>query len=274
MVKPPSQSSIADPFAVSYSHSEQPMPASPFADLTEVYDRLVDWPKRLAREEPFYREVFQSADAGRVVDVACGTGRHAAMFHRWGLTVEAADVSPEMIDRARVMFDEPEGLRFLVRGFHEPIESEEPFDVAVCVGNSLALSPDAETVEQAVGEMLAAVRPGGLAVIHVLNLWRLPDGPCVWQKCIQMALPKGKMLVTKGVHRVGNRGFVDLVVAPIDAPERIQTESVPLVGLEAAGLEKMAARAGAVEVRQFGGYAGEPYDREQSADLIAVARKG
>ena len=31
--------------------------------------------------------------------------------------------------------------------------------------------------------MFAAVRAGGLVVLHVLNLWRLPDGPCVWQKC-------------------------------------------------------------------------------------------
>ena len=29
-----------------------------FHDLTDVYEALVNWPQRLAREEPFYRRLF------------------------------------------------------------------------------------------------------------------------------------------------------------------------------------------------------------------------
>ena len=61
--------------------------------------------------------------------------------------------------------------------FDQPVEPAEPFDVAVCVGNSLALAPDMATVERAIRQMLAAVRDGGAIVVQVLNLWRLPDGP-------------------------------------------------------------------------------------------------
>ena len=118
-----------------------------------------------------------------MIDVACGTGHHAAMFHSWGLRVEGADLSPAMIDRAKAKFGQPQGLRWTVRAFDQPIEPAEPFDVAVCVGNSLALAPDMATVERAIRQMLAAVREGGAIVVQVLNLWRLPDGPCVWQKC-------------------------------------------------------------------------------------------
>ena len=70
-----------------------------FDDLTDIYDAMIDWPKRLAHEGSFYRRVFEQHDVRSVVDVACGTGRHAAMFHSWGLRVEAADLSPAMIDR-------------------------------------------------------------------------------------------------------------------------------------------------------------------------------
>ncbi len=69
-----------------------------FDDLTEVFDELVDWPKRLANEEPFYRRLFARIGVRRLVDVACGTGRHAAMFHSWNLHVQAADISPRMIE--------------------------------------------------------------------------------------------------------------------------------------------------------------------------------
>ena len=67
--------------------------ANLFQDLTDVYEAMIDWPKRLAREEPFYRRWFERCGARSVLDVACGTGHHGAMFHRWGLRVEGADLS-------------------------------------------------------------------------------------------------------------------------------------------------------------------------------------
>ena len=50
----------------------------------------------------------------------------------------------------------------------------------------------AAAARRAVAEMLAAVRPGGAVVVQVLNLWRLPDGPCVWQKRRRAKLPRAK----------------------------------------------------------------------------------
>ena len=117
-----------------------------FQDLTDIYDAMIDWPKRLAHEGPFYRQLFERHGVRSVIDVACGTGRHAAMFRSWDLRVEGADISPAMIDRARAAFGEPAGLRWAVRGFDEPIAPAEPFDAAVCVGNSLPLAADMETV--------------------------------------------------------------------------------------------------------------------------------
>ena len=244
-----------------------------FDDLTDVYEGMIDWPKRLANEEPFYRRLFDRVGVQSVVDVACGTGRHAAMFHSWGLRVEGADVSPNMIERARARFGEPPGLRWAVRGFDEPMAAATPFDVAVCVGNSLALAPDERSVERAIRRMSAAVRRGGVVLIHLLNLWALPDGPCVWQKCKRITLSEGEALVIKGVHRSGRRGYVDLIVSPLPETEPVQTDSVPLLGLEAAELERMARQAGAVRVECFGGYADQPYDRERSTDLIVVAER-
>jgi SAM-dependent methyltransferase len=244
-----------------------------FQDLTDVYEAMIDWPKRLAHEAPFYRRRFGHYGVGSLVDVACGTGQHAAMFHSWNLRVEGADLSPAMIDRARASFGEPAGLRWVVRGFDQPIGADGSFDAAVCVGNSLPLAPNMAAARQAVGQMLAAVRSGGLLVIHVLNLWRLPDGPCVWQKCRRAALPQGEAVIVKGVHRCGTRGYVDLIVTELAADAPMQTECVPLLGLEAADLESMARAAGAGEICFFGGYEDQPYDRHQSTDLLMVAKK-
>jgi SAM-dependent methyltransferase len=244
-----------------------------FDDLTDVYEAMIDWPERLANEAPFYRRWFERAGARSVVDVACGTGRHAALFHSWNLRVEGADLSPRMIERARRNFREPPGLRWAVRGFDQPIPADEPFDAAVCLGNSLALAPDPATAQRAIGEMLAAVRPGGAVLVHLLNLWRLLDGLLLWQKCRRATLPQGEVLILKGVHRVGGKGYVELIVANFSGDAAMRTESVPLIGLESADLERMARRSGAAEVRFFGGYQEQPYDRGQSVDLLMVARK-
>jgi len=249
------------------------MAAELFDDLSDVYEAMVDWPKRLANEEPFYRELFQRTAAEKVLDVACGTGRHAAMFHSWSLGVEGADVSPAMIAAARSRFGEPEGLRWVVRGFDQPAEAGGPFDAAICVGNSLSLAPDLAVVNQAIRQMLSAVRPGGIVVVHGLNLWRLADGPCVWQKCRRVALPSGESLIVKGVHRCGPRGFMDLVLTDFPGGNLRHSESVPFLGLEAAGLGQMALQAGTTRLEFFGGYHGEPYDRQESLDLIMVAEK-
>jgi SAM-dependent methyltransferase len=345
-----------------------------FDDLADVYEAMIDWPKRLAHETPFYRRLFQRLGlekmgtgsvppsgiatdkscptvpvpifSGSVLDAACGTGQHAAMFHSWGLRVEGADLSAAMIDRARGAFGEPDGLRWTVRAFDEPIVAEtekgtgsigaqhpeggqekgtgsicaqhpqgrsgkwclspfpaEPFDVAICVGNSLALAPDMATVGRAVHQMLAAVRPGGAVVVQVLNLWRLPDGPCVWQKCRRATLPsqekgtgsicaphpqgrpgkwclspfpsesQGDILILKGVHRSGTRGYVDWVVADPAVATLLRTESTPLLGLEASELERLARDARATTVTFYGGYDDQPYDRQESVDLIMVAER-
>ena len=165
-------------------------------------------------------------------------------------------------------------MRWAVRGFEEPVAAAGSLDAAVCVGNSLSLAADLPAVGRALGQMFAAVRRGGLVVVQVLNLWRLPDGPCVWQKCQAAALPQGEVLILKGVHRAAGRGFVELLVARPAGGPLLAADSVPFLGLEAAELETLARQAGAAAaVHFFGGYQEQPYDRQQSVDLVMVAER-
>ena len=243
-----------------------------FNQLADIYEAMIDWPKRLAAEEPFYRHWFQQAGVKRVVDVACGTGHHAAMFHGWGLEVEGADLSPAMIERARAAFGEPPGLRWAVRGFDEPIPAAGSWDAVVCVGNSLALAPDPATVRTAIARMMEALRPGGVLLVQVLNLWRLPDGPCVWQKCHRTQLPQGDALILKGVHRCGEQDMWSWP-SPIPTAGRswpTNPEVSRPLGRRVGGVY---APAGAAEVQYFGGYASQPLHDDSSVDIVMVARK-
>ena len=252
------------------------MSQTPFDDLTDVYEAMIDWPKRLGAEGPFFRRLFEEAGVRRVADVACGTGRHAQMFHSWGLEVEGCDISPNMIEHARKTFGAPEGLRWTVRGFDQPPGPPGSFDAVVCVGNSLALAPDRAAVSHALRGLLDATRPGGVVVVHVLNLWKLPPGPCVWQKIMTRTLAQGPALILKGVHRCNEEGFVELVVASVDADsaQSVRTHSAKFLGLRAADLGEVARERGASDIAFVGGHQGQPYDPDSSPDLIMVVRKG
>jgi glycine/sarcosine N-methyltransferase len=247
------------------------MPAEMFQDLADVYDALLDWPKRLTNEEPFYRELFRRVGVRRVLDCACGTGRHAALFHSWGCEVEGADISPGMIERCRQQFGTSDTLRWVVRSFEEPVCAPEPFDLVLCVGGSLSLAPDQAAVRRAIGEMLRALRPGGVCVVQVLNLWHLPDGPCVWQKCKRVTLGGGKRLLVKGVHRAGALGYVELIDVLLDpAGVSPRYDCSASLGLEDADLARYARNAGAADVQCYGNFQCETYQREQSQDLLVV----
>lgn len=250
------------------------MSAPAFDDRAGCYDALIDWPKRLANEEPFYRGLFERVGVRRVLDAACGTGRHAAMFNSWGCDVEGADLSSAMIAQCRRQFGQSPALRWVVRAFDQPVEAAGSFDAAICVGNSLALAADVATVERAVRQMLTAVRPGGVCVLQVLNLWHLPDGPTVWQKCKRVQIDRAEHVLVKGVHRAGSRGFVDLVDLTLSPDGVVPRYDCPtFLGLEAADLVRMAEQAGARTVRCHGDFHGGAYARDESTDLIVVAER-
>jgi SAM-dependent methyltransferase len=259
--------------------------ASAFDDLTQVYEAMIDWPKRLANEAPFFRQHFERAGVMRVADVACGTGHHAAMFHAWGLDVTGIDLSPQMIERARAHFGESDRLRWRVRPFDEPLKTAHSFDALVCVGNSLALAPDLQAARRVLQHMFDAVRPdGGVVIVHVLNLYKLPDGPCVWQKALRTTIASERVIVLKGVHRSGDIGRVEMAIlatdnaadAAADAADADRkllrtSQSVPFLGLRANDLQSVAVDNGSTELRLFGNYHDQPFDSATSTDLIMVA---
>ncbi len=253
-----------------------------FATQAWVYDALMDWDQRLAREALFFRQWCEQVRAKRVLDAACGSGRHAALLHGWGLQVEGADASPAMIAQAQQLWGEPVNLRWVVRGFDQPVDAPANFDLCFCIGNSLALAYDPIIMRRAIGCMLQSLVPGGLLVIQVLNLFRLPDGPVNWQKHKRITPPPsliddnavapGDWWISKGVHRNGQQGYVD-VLAMNHAGECVLAQSHRFAGITAEFLIEAAQLGGAQNITITGQYDGQPYQPEQSTDLVLVAQR-
>lgn len=249
------------------------MATTPFSTEPAVYDQLIDWPTRLAREEPFYRKLFEQVKVKRVLDAACGTGRHAELFAGWGMEVEGADVNPAMIEACRERLGESDRLSWAVRSFDDPLPEPMSFDAVVCVGNSLALVQETEMVCQSMTVLLRALRPGGLLIVQVVNLQAMENGPTTWQKCRRVQYGGREHIVLKGIHRAGTYGYVDLIdIEPGEAALNPRYDAAVFIEITAEDLVTAVQNQGATDITVFGDFAETPYDYQSSPDLILVCR--
>ncbi|MGW5362852.1 class I SAM-dependent methyltransferase [Actinopolymorpha pittospori] len=118
-------------------------------------------------EEPVVRPLLDALPVARVLDAACGTGRHAAYLHTLGHEVAGVDGSPEMLAHARLKVPAGEFKEGALDALPFPDAS---FDTVVC---ALALTHQPR-LEPVLTEFARVLRPGGQAIlsdIHWLSLY-------------------------------------------------------------------------------------------------------
>lgn len=142
------------------------------ADVTrlEVADGYARWAATydgpdnplISVEQPVVRAILDGMPPARVLDAACGTGRHARYLAERGHHVTGVDVTPEMLARAQASV--PTG-RFLLGDVCDlPLENAG-FDLAVC---ALALD-HVEDLELSIAQLTRVVRPGGRVIISCIH---------------------------------------------------------------------------------------------------------
>jgi SAM-dependent methyltransferase len=116
----------------------------------------------VAIEERVVGELLAALAPARALDAACGTGRHARQLVARGHTVSGIDLTPEMLECARVNVPE---ASFAVADLRELPFAAESFELAVC-GLALAHLP---SLEAGVGELARVLSPGGRLIVSVLH---------------------------------------------------------------------------------------------------------
>jgi len=247
-----------------------------YDDFSADYDRFVDWPARLAHELPFLEQIFQTHRVRTVLDAACGTGQHVLELARRGYRTAGADLSTAMIDRARPLagtagLDVP----FVVAGVGQLASVfPEPFDVLLCLGNSLPHLLNEAEVQTALADFAAILRPGGLLVIQNRNYDR------VWAQ--------RERFMPLQTHREGEREWLFLrfmdyhehtltfngvTLTREGGAWRYRVGATELRPILQAELVTWLPAAGFEEATFFGSYDGAPFDAQASGDLIVVASK-
>jgi SAM-dependent methyltransferase len=181
----------------------------------------------------------------RVLDVACGAGRHLAALERAGAMPFGFDLSPALLRRAGQITSRP-----LVRADMRSLPFRpRSMDLAVNLFTSFGYFAADEEHTDALGQMLSTVRPRGWFVIDFLNAEHVRASLVPSETTMFGAL---RAEVRREI--TPDRRFVRKTISLADG--RCFEERVRLLGPDE--LERMIVAHGAVITGRYGDYAGTP----------------
>jgi SAM-dependent methyltransferase len=135
-------------------------------DFLRTMDQLT--PRQVKREVDFIEESLGVQQGAIILDLACGTGKHAVELAVRGYNVVGYDLSVAMLARAAdEAHDRNQKLNFL-QGDMRDMGFEEMFDAVYCWSTSFGFFDDEKN--QLVAQRIhRALRKGGLLLLDVAN---------------------------------------------------------------------------------------------------------
>ncbi|MBI3946833.1 MAG: class I SAM-dependent methyltransferase [Armatimonadetes bacterium] len=244
-----------------------------YDELGGGYDVIINWERRLARETPFYRDLFARHQVARLLDVGCGTGWHARLFAGWGIAVVAADPSRAMLD---VAGEVTRGLpvQLVEAGFAElPGLCETPFQAVVCLGNTLPHATTPRARAAALAAFRQCLAPGGVCVIQTLNYDLLRATGERFQP-LSHGVVDGREQILLRMFDFGavTWQFNILRFTRRDTGWEFTVSSAQHLPVFSADLAAQLQAAGFHGVRLLGGFDGNQFDPGASDMLLAVGQ--
>jgi glycine/sarcosine N-methyltransferase len=244
--------------------------------LSEDYDRFVNWEARLAHELPFIERRLAGVAARRILDAACGTGRHAIALAARGHDVVGADLSAPMVEQARHnAIAASTKLPFFVTGFGDlaPMPGA-PFDALLCLGNSLPHVLTMAALEHTLADFAAALRPGGLLLIQNRNLDAVVARHDRWMGPEAHSEPGREWLFFR-FYDFNPDGTLTFNMVRLQRPDggrwEQQVASTLLYPWSSIELVALLGAVGFGDVRLYGDMAGDSFDPATSGNLIIEA---
>jgi glycine/sarcosine N-methyltransferase len=245
-------------------------------DLYEGFAERYDLPYgRFDERDPsvsaFFRRLFDENGVRRVLDCACGTGRHLLLFHALGCEVWGSDLSASMLAQARRnLADHGVEIPLQQADYRElPQQLCGRFDAIACLG-AIGYMPDEAQVVNALQSMHTALRAGGILILTAIPTDRQ------WRERPRFLLAANtpdasRLFVIDYLERTARYNILDILHS--ETANELKVWSAELFVLLQADQERLLKAAGFASVDFYGSFEFDPYDRETSEKLITVARK-
>ena len=215
------------------------------------------------REIAFLQQVLPVPPA-RVLDLACGTGRHAAPMSRAGYDVVGLDLSPVLLSRARRKRSTVQWLRADMSRI--PLR-DGSCDAVISLFSSIGYFDDESDNYRVLSEAARVLRNGGRLVIETVNrdffIRHAPPQSWFWQGALTV-------LEERRMDPLTSRSEVDVVVLE-GGRHRVYHHSIRLY--TAAELATLLASAGVEVLDVFGDYDGAALSFDTARMVVVGERR-
>ena len=198
----------------------------------------------------------------KLIDIACGKGRHASYFNKKGMNVVGIDLSNNSISDAKK--DENQTLRFAVHDMREVFKEDE-FDVATNLFTSFGYFERDEDEQKAINAMALNLKKDGIVIIDFMNAKKIIGN-----------LVKSEKKIIEGITFTINRSIekkyiIKDIKFSINEKDHQFRERVKALSL--TDFTNFINNAGLKIIDIFGNYKLEKFDVTSSDRLILICKK-
>jgi len=217
-------------------------------------------------EVDFILEEFDLPPGGRVLDMGCGTGRHAVELARRGYKVTGVDISSGMLDEARKAAEQAGVAVEWVQADAVRFTPRQMFDAAICLceGAFGLVGSGEDPIEHDLAilrNVAAALKPGARFILNALNAMEKI------RRCSQADVQSG---------RFDPATLVEMDSIDWETPEGKRSHQGRERGYVPTEFVMMLRQAGFVVEHIWGGTAGgwnrQPLNLDEM-EIMAVSRK-
>lgn len=221
--------------------------------------------RNYAEAELFIHKLIEFLDfkkEDKLLDLACGKGRHSVYLNRQGFDVEGVDLSPQSIENAQHYSNER--LKFAIHDMRN-VYREQGFEYVLNLFTSFGYFKSEQENSQTICSAAANLKKGGKLLIDFMNSKKIIDDLCPYE---EKELEGIKFIITKRLEdsyiikkinfEIGNKSY--------EFEERVKAISLTnfLHYFEQANLKCL---------HLFGDYQLNEFDINTSERLILVAQK-
>ena len=231
---------------------------------SKYYHRL--YKRRDEREAEFFINnlinKIQLKTNSKLIDIACGKGRHATYFNKKGMNVVGIDLSKESIAYAKR--NENSKLKFIVHDMRDSLKDNH-FDIATNLFTSFGYFEDQNDNQKCMNAMSKNLKKDGLLVLDFMNVIRV---------CNELIKHENK-IIDNTIYDIRREIKDNYIIKNINITEEDKTysfqEKVKILELLDFDLLFKNAKLSIVEV--FGNYTLDTFHPFNSDRLIMIAKK-
>ena len=207
-------------------------------------------------------EKLQLKKGSKLIDIACGKGRHATYFNKKGMNVVGVDLSPNSIASAKQ--NENNNLQFSVHDMRE-VYKENHFDIVTNLFTSFGYFENKDDEQKAINAMAKNLKSDGVLIIDFMNI----------KKIIANLISSEKKTIDSITFNIkrsmqNNHIIKDIEIIDDNETQHFQ-EKVKAITL--ADFSAFVSNVGLNIIDIFGNYKLDDFDATISDRLILICKK-